>query len=98
MFVHAPTARSRSAVKAVTWRVFGSIDTAILSFLIPMLFKVSLAKSGQIALSIAAVETVTKIALFYFHERLWARVKWGRADVEVEHEHQHEAEAGGPGH
>lgn len=98
MFVHAPTARSRSAVKAVTWRIFGSLDTAVLSFLVPMLFHVSMKKSGEIALSIAAFETFTKIALFYFHERLWARVKWGRADVEVEHEHQHEAEAHAPLH
>ena len=34
-------------------------------------------------LSIASVESVTKILLFYFHERAWARVRWGRADVVV---------------
>lgn len=84
MFIHAPTARSRSLVKAVSWRVFGSLDTAMLSFLVPMLFHVSLKKSGEIALSIAAFETVTKILLFYVHERVWARVRWGRADTEVE--------------
>jgi uncharacterized membrane protein len=91
MFTHAPTARSRSAAKAVSWRVFGSLDTAVLSFLVPMLFHVSMKKSGEIALSIAAFETVTKILLFYFHERAWARVPWGRADKEVEAEvmHQH---------
>jgi uncharacterized membrane protein len=84
MFVHAPTARSRSFVKAVTWRIFGSIDTAVLSFLIPLLFHVSMKKSGEIAISIAAFETVTKILLFYVHERAWARVPWGRADKEIE--------------
>ncbi|MGI8841556.1 MAG: DUF2061 domain-containing protein [Caulobacteraceae bacterium] len=84
MFVHAPTARSRSLVKAVTWRIFGSIDTALLSFLVPMLFHVRMKKSGEIALSIAAFETVTKIILFYFHERGWARIRWGRADTEIE--------------
>ena len=26
-------------------------------------------------------ETVTKIALFYIHEQIWARVPWGRAAV-----------------
>jgi uncharacterized membrane protein len=30
------------------------------------------------------VETVTKVLLFYFHERLWAFVPWGRADKPVE--------------
>lgn len=84
MFVHAPTARSRSAAKAITWRIFGSLDTAVLSFLVPMLFHVSMKSSAGIALSIAAFETVTKIALFYLHERAWARVPWGRADKEIE--------------
>ncbi|MGI9168552.1 MAG: DUF2061 domain-containing protein [Caulobacteraceae bacterium] len=84
MFVHAPTARSRSLIKAVTWRIFGSPDTAALGFLVPMLFHVPMRQSAGIALSIAAFETVTKIVLFYFHERIWARVTWGRADREVE--------------
>jgi uncharacterized membrane protein len=86
MFTHAPTARSRSAAKAVSWRIFGSLDTAVLSFLVPMLFHVSMKRSGEIALSIAAFETVTKILLFYAHERAWARVPWGRADKEIEAE------------
>ena len=89
MFVHAPTARSRSAAKAVTWRIFGSLDTAVLSFLVPMIFHVSMAKSGEIALSIFAFESVTKILLFYLHERAWARVPWGRADKEIEAEELH---------
>jgi uncharacterized membrane protein len=89
MFAHAPTARSRSAAKAVTWRIFGSLDTAILSFLVPMLFHVSMKSSAGIALSIAAFETVTKIILFYLHERAWARVPWGRADKEIEAEELH---------
>lgn len=84
MFVHAPTARGRSLVKAITWRIFGSIDTFLLSFAVPMLFKVDWHKSGAIALSIAAFETVTKIILFYLHERAWARIRWGRADQDIE--------------
>lgn len=84
MFVHAPTARGRSLIKAITWRVFGSLDTLLLSFAVPMLFHISLKKSGAIALSIAAFETVTKIILFYLHERAWARIRWGRADQEIE--------------
>lgn len=86
MFVHAPTARSRSLIKAVTWRFVGSLDTLALSFIIPMVFGMEMGKSAKVALSIAAIETATKILLFYFHERLWARVPWGRADTVVEAE------------
>jgi uncharacterized membrane protein len=87
MFVHAPTARSRSLIKAITWRFFGSLDTALLSFVIPLVFHVRMGSAAKIAVSIAAVETLTKIALFYLHERAWARIKWGRADTEIEHQH-----------
>ncbi|MGI8840457.1 MAG: DUF2061 domain-containing protein [Caulobacteraceae bacterium] len=89
MFVHAPTARSRSAAKAITWRIFGSLDTALLSFLVPMLFHVSMKSSAKIAFSIFAFESLTKIVLFYVHERMWARVLWGRADTEIEAEEAH---------
>ena len=84
MFISAPTARSRSLVKAVTWRFVGSLDTFVLSFIIPTLFGMEMAKSAKVAVSIALIETLTKILLFYFHERAWARVPWGRADKVIE--------------
>ena len=63
-------AHSRSLIKAVSWRITGSIDTFVISFVL----------SGKISLAgaIASVEVVTKIALYYFHERLWAIIPWGR--------------------
>ena len=72
MLFRAPEAHSRSLVKAVTWRLLGSIDTFIISYFV----------TGKLlfAASIASVETVTKVLLFYFHERAWALVPWGRAD------------------
>ncbi len=63
--------RYRSIVKAVSWRLTGTIDTIVISFLI----------SGKIgiAISIGFVELFTKIALYYCHERLWNRISFGRA-------------------
>ncbi|HEV2363968.1 MAG TPA: DUF2061 domain-containing protein [Caulobacteraceae bacterium] len=84
MFIHAPIARSRSLTKAITWRIVGSLDTTILGFLIPWAFGLSMGKSAKVALSIFMIESVTKILLFYVHERIWARVPWGRADKVVE--------------
>ena len=81
MLLTAPTARSRSLVKAITWRMLGSIDTFVISFIIATLFHQPPRHAASIAGSIAMVETVTKIFLFYFHERIWARIRWGRADV-----------------
>jgi uncharacterized membrane protein len=56
--------------KAISWRMTGSIDTFVISYIITGTF--------AIAGSIAATELLTKIALYYFHERLWALVSWGR--------------------
>lgn len=60
----------RSVVKGATWRLCASLDTIILSYIF----------TGHIttALKIGAVEVVTKILLYYTHERLWMKVDWFR--------------------
>ena len=70
----APNAHLRSLFKAVSWRLLGSLDTFMLSFLV----------TGRLryAVSIAGGEALTKIALYYVHERAWRRVAWGRLDGE----------------
>jgi uncharacterized membrane protein len=67
----APESHARSIAKAVSWRFVGSLDTFVLSFLV----------TGNLvwAGSIASAETITKIILFYVHERAWRRVRWGVA-------------------
>lgn len=66
----------RSFVKAVSWRTVGSIDTFILGFLF--------SGSAKLAGAIAGTEVITKILLFYFHERAWSLVRWGhRTDAEA---------------
>ena len=64
-------AHSRSLMKAVSWRTTGTIDTFIISYIVTGKFSV--------AGTIASVEVITKIALYYMHERIWAIIPWGRA-------------------
>lgn len=61
---------TRSIAKAISWRIVGTVDTIIISYLIT--------GTLSLALSIGAVETVTKIALYFFHERLWNVIPWGK--------------------
>lgn len=61
---------SRSFIKAVTWRTTGTIDTFILSYLIT--------GKAKVALTISGMEIFTKIFLYYVHERVWNKIKWGR--------------------
>lgn len=62
-------AHRRSVAKAISWRILGSIDTFVIGFLI----------TGKLSLgaAIAGTEIITKIFLYYFHERCWGRIKWG---------------------
>ncbi|MGH6985777.1 MAG: DUF2061 domain-containing protein [Caulobacteraceae bacterium] len=81
MFVPAPTSRSRSLLKAVTWRAVGSVDTFMISFIIATLLHHPMAGAATLAGSIATSETFTKLILYFIHERIWARIRWGRADT-----------------
>ncbi|MFN3604309.1 MAG: DUF2061 domain-containing protein [Leptonema sp. (in: bacteria)] len=60
----------RSLIKGISWRITGTIDTILLSWII----------TGQIkfALTIGLAETITKIILYYLHERIWEKIKLGK--------------------
>ena len=53
----------RHIAKTISWRLIGTLDTMFLSWFI----------SGDltIGLKIGAFELITKMLLYYFHERLW---------------------------
>ena len=71
----APQARLRSFVKAVSWRLVGSLDTFMLSLIVT--------GSAKYAVSIASAEALTKIALYYVPERVWRKVAWGRMEAPI---------------
>ena len=55
--------RSISVMKSISWRVVGTIDTVIISW--------AITGTWQWALSIGGIEVVSKMILYYFHERVW---------------------------
>ena len=67
---------ARSLAKAVSWRATGSLDTFIVAFVIT--------RSPKIAVSVALTEIITKILIYYFHERAWALVPWGKRGASKE--------------
>jgi uncharacterized membrane protein len=60
----------RSIVKSISWRALGTMDTIIISWVI----------TGKVtmALTIGSIELVTKMVLYFLHERLWNIIKWGK--------------------
>ncbi len=65
----------RSVLKAISWRVTGTLDTMLISYLV----------TGNLAAaaSIGFLEVFTKMALYYGHERIWSRLKFGRKVKEI---------------
>jgi len=60
----------RSIAKSVSWRIIGTLDTIFISWVVTGTLKV--------ALSIGVIELVTKMVLYFFHERIWNTINWGR--------------------
>jgi uncharacterized membrane protein len=61
----------RHILKTITWRIVGTIDTIVLSWIITGDFK--------LGLKIGGVEVITKMVLYYLHERVWYKyIKLGR--------------------
>lgn len=66
---------ARSLVKGISWRFFGTMDTIVISYFITGMW-IS-------AFAIGGLELITKIIIYYVHERAWGKVKWGRIIVEM---------------
>ena len=60
----------RSLVKAYSYRCCGTLTTIVISYIITGQFIVSL--------GIGATEMVIKPFIYWSHERVWSRIKWGR--------------------
>lgn len=61
--------RKRHIAKTITWRIVGTIDTMTIAWII----------SGNplTGLKIGVAEVITKMVLYYFHERVWYRSNYG---------------------
>ena len=61
--------RKRHLFKTLTWRIVGTIDTMLLGWLV----------SGNplTGLKIGLLELITKMILYYVHERVWYKSKFG---------------------
>lgn len=71
--------KRRSVVKTISWRTVGTIDTIIISWIV----------IGDInfAVTIGGIELFTKMALYFFHERAWNKINFGRVkEAPIEYE------------
>jgi uncharacterized membrane protein len=65
----------RSLVKSVSWRFFGLIFTSLAAWVVSGSLKTGLLVGG--------IDFALKIGTYYFHERMWQKVRWGLVDTTV---------------
>lgn len=55
--------KTRHIVKTITWRIVGTIDTMMIAWLVT--------GSLSAGAAIGGIEVITKMFLYYGHERVW---------------------------
>ncbi len=70
--------RRRSIVKSLTWRVIGVVWTWVGAFVILLLVPDARHRAVWIATLIVVYHHSTRVIMYYFYERIWTSVKWGR--------------------
>jgi adenylylsulfate kinase len=64
----------RSVMKALSWRVTGTVATTLLVF--------AFTRRMGLSMTVGGLEFVSKIGMFWLHERAWDRLRFGREPVE----------------
>jgi len=62
--------RARSFVKALSYRIWGTLSSFIVAYIIT--------RRASLSGAIAFWETVVKVFIYYAHERGWNKIQWGR--------------------
>lgn len=70
--------QKRHILKTITWRIVGTIDTTVLGWLVT--------GSIELGMAIGGFEVITKMILYYMHERFWFNyIKLGRKSQKIKH-------------
>ncbi len=65
--------KNRSILKAISWRTWATITTAVIVFIFTGKF--------ALAITIGCFEVVAKMVLYFFHERLWQKINFGKKEI-----------------
>ena len=60
----------RSLAKTISWRITGSASTFTIAYLVT--------GSAGISTGIAVIQMIVNTFLYWFHERVWNKINWGR--------------------
>ena len=64
---------ARSIIKTVSWRFLATLTTMVLVYIF--------IGDLTIALSVGGIEVVLKMLVYFLHERLWDKIKFGKKEI-----------------
>jgi len=62
--------RNRTIVKAISWRIVAVLITSTIVFITT--------KEIKLATSIGIIDTIIKLGIYFFHERTWLKIPYGK--------------------
>lgn len=65
--------KKRSVLKAISWRTWATITTAVIVFIFTGEF--------TLAITVGLLEVFAKMGLYFFHERLWQKIRYGKKEI-----------------
>jgi len=65
--------KTRSVLKTISWRLLATFTTATLVFIFTRRIK--------LALAIGSLEAIAKMIFYFFHERVWDKINFGRKEI-----------------
>ncbi len=71
----------RSVTKGISWRVIATLVTTVVVWCI--------SREVSVALLAGLSDSLIKIGLFWWHERVWQAVAWGRQSIQQENHVKH---------
>ncbi|MCK5840184.1 MAG: DUF2061 domain-containing protein [Bacteroidales bacterium] len=70
---------TRSLLKALSWRLIASTVTFIIVFIIfRQVTDKSIRQAFESASYVAFIDIIAKLIFYYFHERMWTNISWGK--------------------
>lgn len=70
--------RYRSVIKAITFRIIATIATMIIVFVLTRFLEIPIDKAVKVSFIAGAADGISKLILYYFHERLWGLISLGK--------------------
>ena len=62
--------KQRSFAKSLTWRLVAVVSSFVVAY--------ALTKDISFSINITIVSNVVNFILYYLHERIWLKFRWGR--------------------